>query len=427
MNTKHLLLFLILLLFADITNAQFLDRLGKSAQRAAERTVEKRVEKETEKKTDKTMDEVFEPGEEGKKEEGKKKKKQKDVASETADQSEENSPAGPDIAFNYDFEPGNVSVFEDNFSKDRSGDFPAKWDTNGSGEIVIIDGAKWLRLTNNSIYIPMAGEELPDDYTITFDLLTKGLDNGTSSQAFIKLLLHDNNSFKDARTYAMVELSPCQFITSPGVVVKHVNGDRQLRNNISKDYRKEIIGKSRISIAVNKTRMRVWLNENKLVDVPRLVPEGISNFKIKTVGLRDDKNLDEVYIKDFKMAKSGADYRSKLLTEGKLSTNAILFKTGSATIASGAESIIPEIAEAMNQEKTMTLLIVGHTDDEGSFESNFNLSQKRAEAVKTMLIDQYQIKADRIRTQGKGESEPLKDNSTAAGKAENRRVEFIKL
>ena len=157
----------------------------------------------------------------------------------------------------------------------------------------------------------------------------------------------------------------------PGVVEKYVDGSRQLRNNIGKDYRSEIDGKSRVSIAVNKTRMRVWLNENKLVDVPRLVPEGTSSFKIKTVGLRDDKNLDEIYIKDFRLAKSGADYRSKLLTEGKLTTNAILFETGSATIAAGAESIIPEIAAAMKQEEDMTLLIVGHTDDDGDFESNF--------------------------------------------------------
>ena len=132
----------------------------------------------------------------------------------------------------------------------------------------------------------------------------------------------------------MVELSVCQFIESRGVVEKVENGKRQLRNEIGKDYRNAINGRSHISIAVNKTRMRVWLNDNKLIDVPRLVPQNANYFKLQTRGLRDTDGLDEVYISNFKLAKTGEDNRSKLITEGRLTTNAILFESGSATLKS---------------------------------------------------------------------------------------------
>ena len=131
-----------------------------------------------------------------------------------------------------------------------------------------------MRLANASVYLPMATQKLPENYTISFDLLTGGLDNGTSSQAFLKLLLTDDANFGYGKNWGMVELSPCQFIESPGVVEKRVDGERQLRNNIGKDYRTVINGTSTVSIAVNETRMRIWLNENKIVDVPRLNTRG---------------------------------------------------------------------------------------------------------------------------------------------------------
>ena len=135
MNTKNILSLLLILLFTDIAHAQFIEKLGKRAQKAAERTVEKRVDKETEKKTDKTLDGVFEPGEEKQKDKNDKKGGSDPETASTAPDSEETA-----VAFNYDFEPGNIALFEDDFSKDRTGDFPAKWDTNGSGEIVTVEG-----------------------------------------------------------------------------------------------------------------------------------------------------------------------------------------------------------------------------------------------------------------------------------------------
>ena len=137
--------------------------------------------------------------------------------------------------------------------------------------------------------------------------------------------------------------------------------------------------------------MRVWINDNKIVDAPRLVADGITHFKIGTRGLRDDRGMDEIHISNFRLAKTGQDNRSKLLTEGKLSTNAILFNTGSATIKSGSEAILKEVGEAMQSVPDMRIMIVGHTDADGSTENNLKLSQERAKSVRAVLVNQYGI------------------------------------
>ena len=104
-----------------------------------------------------------------------------------------------------------------------------------------------------------------------------------------------------------------------------------------------------------------------------------------------------------------------------------MFDSGSATIQTQSYGIIRQISQVLQQETSMKLKIIGHTDADGSDEANVTLSKKRAEAVKNALITVYNIGADRLQTDGKGESIPVGDNTTSAGKAQNRRVEFIKI
>lgn len=436
MKTIKVLSILFLFLGATTTTqAQFWKKLGEkvgdAAERGVQRTIERRVETETTKSTDRTLDTIIEAPKKSKKEKRKERKKKKNnggnIIGEDANTEQTNSSNETVVNSNFDFTPGNVVVFKDSFSKENLGDFPANWDSNGAAELVSINGEKWLRIGNKATIYPMLNNTLPENYTIEFDLFTEGMDGKTSSQAFLKLLLHDTKGFQKPTSFSMVELSPCQFIASQGVIEKQVNGKREMRNKIGKDIRNAITGKSHISIAVNKTRMRVWLNEEKIVDVPRLVPEDANNFKLYTTGLRDNGTNDKIYIANFSVAKSGEDNRSKLLTEGRLSTNAILFNTGSATIKSGSETILKEVGEAMQSAPNIRIMIVGHTDADGNASSNLKLSDERAKSVRKALVDQYGINIGRIQTDGKGESNPVADNNSSTGKAQNRRVEFIKL
>ncbi len=437
MKTIKLVLFLLAISMSNSGEAQFLKRLGKVAEKAAKRTLEGKVDEKSSKETDKGFDNVFNKKREEKTKRKKERKSEKDV-SETQNDGEPmeaKTPKNIDEVFivnrKFDFVAGSQAFFEDNFEKDQPGDFPAKWDTNGSGELVNINGQKWLKLFNNSTYIPMLPKNLPENYSIEFDLLTQGFDKKTSSESKISIILDSNNSYKDnyrvPKQKAVVEMSPVQFIAPRTVVEKYENGERIIRNTLINDYRSAINKRAKISIMVNKQRMRVWLNQEKIVDVPRLIPSSqIGFFKLFVRNLRTGE-LDNVYVTNFRFAETGQDNRSKLLTEGRLSTNAILFESGSAILMSESFTIIREIAEVLQQNPSVKIKIIGHTDADGTDSNNLTLSKERAEAVKNAMIYKYDIHAARIVTDGKGESIPVASNETSEGKSQNRRVEFIKI
>jgi outer membrane protein OmpA-like peptidoglycan-associated protein len=72
------------------------------------------------------------------------------------------------------------------------------------------------------------------------------------------------------------------------------------------------------------------------------------------------------------------------------------------------------------------VVIVGHTDSDGDDAANMDLSKRRAASVKSALVSEFKIDTSRLDTDGKGESQPIDKNDNPAGKANNRRVEFIR-
>ena len=103
----------------------------------------------------------------------------------------------------------------------------------------------------------------------------------------------------------------------------------------------------------------------------------------------------------------------------------INFDSGKATIKKESMPIVEQIIEMMKQAKDIKLSVEGHTDGDGSNESNQKLSEARAKAV-VEAITKGGIDAVRLSSAGFGEEKPIADNSTAEGKAKNRRVELIK-
>jgi outer membrane protein OmpA-like peptidoglycan-associated protein len=86
-----------------------------------------------------------------------------------------------------------------------------------------------------------------------------------------------------------------------------------------------------------------------------------------------------------------------------------------------------DIGNVLAENSSVRVKIIGHTDSDGSDADNLALSKKRAESVKASLTKDFDIDAARLETDGKGEAQPIDKNTTAEGKANNRRVEFIKL
>lgn len=101
----------------------------------------------------------------------------------------------------------------------------------------------------------------------------------------------------------------------------------------------------------------------------------------------------------------------------------IFFATGSARLLSTSNKALNEIAKIMKDDPNLKLDIDGHTDNVGKDESNMTLSQNRANSVKAYLVKQG-VDESRLNATGYGETQPIADNKTAAGRAKNRRVEM---
>ncbi len=103
----------------------------------------------------------------------------------------------------------------------------------------------------------------------------------------------------------------------------------------------------------------------------------------------------------------------------------IVFKSGKAVIdEKKSEKTLKAIDGIIKQFPGFLVQIEGHTDNKGKAATNLALSQKRAEAVVVWLKSHLQTPADRMRAQGFGDTVPIADNKTEAGRAKNRRVDF---
>ena len=102
----------------------------------------------------------------------------------------------------------------------------------------------------------------------------------------------------------------------------------------------------------------------------------------------------------------------------------IQFQTGASTIKPGSFPILNQIAQVLIANPTYLIEIQGHTDNVGKPASNLILSDKRAAAVRDYLIKKG-VNNDRMTSHGYGDTKPVAENTTPAGKAKNRRVEFV--
>lgn len=102
----------------------------------------------------------------------------------------------------------------------------------------------------------------------------------------------------------------------------------------------------------------------------------------------------------------------------------ILFDVDKTDLKAAAQSNLHKLATSLENNPQTNIMIIGHTDNTGSNDHNMDLSIRRAEAVRSFLMADN-VSGSRLTTMGKGPSEPIADNSTAAGRAQNRRVEIV--
>jgi len=127
----------------------------------------------------------------------------------------------------------------------------------------------------------------------------------------------------------------------------------------------------------------------------------------------------------FASGSAGAPLARTLAAEGKATLTGLDFQPNSAALSAEARSALTPVAELLNASPELRVLVVDHTDNEGGYQRNADLSKKRADAIVKVLVDQFKIKRERLTPVGAGSAAPLASNKSPDGRAKNRRVELV--
>ncbi len=331
----------------------------------------------------------------------------------------------------YDFVPGERVIFYEDFSQDAVGDFPALWNTNGSAEVVTTNlfPGNWMKFATRDAIWTDELLKLPDNYTIEFDVIpTSGPESDGGMAGYGVRLLQAKN------------VKAFDYGSAPGqggylFVVEYFGrpnyhtwlyGDEcdQLKTDGSKEgveFKEKMNQKYHIAIWAQKSRVRLYQDQNKLFDSPKAFPAGC----VKPDRLRFEDGA--AMISNIRVAVGAPDMRNKLMTEGKLVSYGIYFDVNKDVVKPESYGTLKGIADILNEVPDVKVKIAGHTDADGANAANLDLSKRRAASVKNELVKSFNVNGDRLVTDGMGESQPIAPNDTPVNKALNRRVEFIKL
>ena len=323
----------------------------------------------------------------------------------------------------FDFVPGTEVIFEDNQSGEQNGEFPSKWDLfQGIFENITFDGSNVIYCIQSNMnsgggIVPLIknakSDYLPDEFTVEFDIYFDEKSNN-----FILYFLDYKNqqgldkSVANQNKYITISKNSARY---PGLSEGYYPGYNSATIDKNGKWR-------HISISFNKRALKVYLDDARVMNVPNIQynPTGISVGFHKT-GSTETKT----FIKNFRIAKGAVPLYEKMLTDGKFVTTGIRFDVNKAIIKPESMGVINYVFSMMNDNPGLNFSVEGHTDSDGDDSLNLKLSEDRAKAVADLLISMG-ISQNRLKTAGWGESKPTSDNSTPEGKANNRRVEFIK-
>ncbi len=406
-----------------------------------------KLRRQTNNRANKNVDQGINKGldnvENGVKDLFKKKKPQPDQSKEQAkadsakvkDQSgnKDGKPAAdaaPSLATysKFDFVPGEKVIFYDDFSQDAVGDFPALYNTNGSGEIVTTNlyPGNWLKFVTRDCIWTDKLLTLPDNYTLEFDIIPiTGTEGGMGGWGFRLMKCINEKSWDSGAVPGKAGFAfGVEYFGRTYYRTYNNNLDGkfwdQSGSNEDKNTYETKDKKYHFSVWVQKTRVRVYQNETKLFDSPRALPD--PTLKFDRIRFEDGAAM----VSNIRIAIGAPDMRNKLMTEGKLVSYGIYFDVNKDVVKPESYGTLKGIADILNEVPEVKVKIVGHTDSDGDDAKNMDLSKRRAASVKAELAKSFGVNADRLITDGMGESQPVAPNDTPVNKALNRRVEFIK-
>jgi outer membrane protein OmpA-like peptidoglycan-associated protein len=331
-----------------------------------------------------------------------------------------NPPAKADAKIweNYDFVPGNRVIFFTDFSEDKVGNFARglKY-VAGPMDVVERDGVKMLRSTGRSTFLVPVGKVLPERFTLEIGIIApKGHCCGYEMLTFEGGAELD----RDAKSANPNWHSNGTLIIGGGQTVgtSSVNHPEAMQTQLKGQV-------AHVRVLMDSGYFKMYTNERRMYNIPELPFKRDSVIRVFVNGAEEADVA--VFLTSIRVAESETDVLYDALTaKGRWATQGILFATGKAELQPESRPVLKEIASTMKEHGDLKILIEGHTDNVGAAASNLSLSDARAAAVKAALVADFGLDGGRITTKGLGDTKPSVPNATAAGKAQNRRVEIVK-
>ena len=443
---KKILLLIAIFAFicAQASGQGFLNRLKDKAKETAERNIERKVEKGVDDALDGNLGKDKKDKDKKDKDKKDKDKKSKKSKNEDADDEEEaedtyDPQAG---AAKSDFVRGSVVMFEDNMQDEQVGEFPSKWDlVRGNAEIATIQGQKCIALVDGDGWItPLVKggikNYLGDVFTVEYDMLFD--DRPKDGAPHIELDIMNEN---EGRDHELIEIQYFMAYDRQNIDCSYVRPTAEgytSKEGSATAHEVCVINDGRwhhFALSFNKRAIKFYVDGKRVINVPN-AKSGAGWLTLWSGGM--DKR--PTYVKNVVIAKGAVELYERKETDidakvaaieksisetGKFVTNNILFETGKATLKPESMEEIQKVADYMKKNPTARFEVQGHTDNQGSDKTNDPLSQQRAEAV-VKALEGLGVDGFNLRAVGKGSHEPVADNKTAEGRAQNRRVEFIK-
>ncbi len=323
----------------------------------------------------------------------------------------------------YDFVPVGKVIFKDDFSHDTIGAFPSYWHfsmCNKNLEPDHSDKKFWtvgkegnehlLMIENSDGYLdPNIGTKkyLRDSFAIDFDFRFYIFESGCAELCFYTYEKQDPCMKACIHIVKSGEISEYDFLTNNRSIVLGQYPDTFAP-----------YAWHHFALAYKEKAIDLYIDKYRVVSIPDcgFTPIGVSLGCIAPVGYKHFRITTGMEANSF----------TKLLTEKKFVTHAINFDVNKSTIKSESMDFIRQLAQFLKANPSIRLEIDGHTDNDGDATTNMKLSQKRADEVKKQLVSAG-IDTKRLTVKGFGASKLLQPDTSPEAKANNRRVEFIKL
>ena len=325
---------------------------------------------------------------------------------------------------NYDFVPGEKILFAEDFGGDKKGEFPAHWILcYGQGVVTDFDGKKVFALTegehgdNAVVMEPRLNKKsgyMPAAFTVEADIYVPWPENSDGDIRLNVLGLNFYGTDAPFDSYDDWDISPEQLGFYTGLLSE---GSKQIPEGLNNE---NYVNKwHHIAIAYKNKQMKIYLDQNRLYVIPEVKDAGINKFGVRVTG--------KCVVTNIRLAEGGGmTILGQKFTDAKIVTHGINFDLDKSTIKPESMGTLNMIVQIMKDNPDLKFEIEGSTDNSGSAAHNLLLSQQRADAVKLQLVSMG-ISSSRLTTKGFGDTKPISDNTTPEGRANNRRVEFVKM